>query len=435
MVVWLCLDLFLLSLSCFSSSVMHTVATHRDSQFACTLASVLAASPRELGKKSMRRIKTTKKLARRPGPPAASLYCDALSMRTLPAASHAVQYAGAVRHPGCAEILNVPYRLRRMYVLGRSSRARRSSCWWTTSSSRMGWSAVLVLLDPAAASTLLRLCTKDPNYFRFAYWKQTVGEFMEESSMHMVDKFGAERIRRGWWTRRTAAVPHVQDTANRGGNSRSWRGTALLDRYSQERLPVIAASALHGQIVHAVAENGNGRGGADEDGDGAWKRGDAVGMLGVDAQGCAIVLAEDGSGAEVGVTRVMRAYGEAEVGGGGGACKAGVPRASFIRLLEVFGPDADTALVFDGNAETEEVAVAGALGRWPEGTAYVGRRRPEGSDAEAGTVIGTWEAVDREGYAYAAYADWCWLTGQGLRIVIVRPDGMLGSVVKGVERG
>ncbi|KAJ7490256.1 FAD binding domain-containing protein [Mycena galericulata] len=320
---------------------------------------------------------------------------------------------------------------------------------------------------PPSQMMVLRPGTKDPKGFRFAFtggpahWKQTIpsrDEFVEEfykvtdrrdvqfgaatwisgfkPSMRMVDKFGVGRV----FVAGDAAHCHsptggqglnssVQDAANLGWKlalvASGRAPAALLESYSQERLPVIAemlklTSALHEKTVAAVAGKG--------DSDGAFTRGGALGMLGVNTQGSAIVLAEaDAEG-------VVGAYGEAEAEG---RARAGYRApdapglgggADFARLFGAFGPTAHTALVFGGSPQAE-AAVAGALARWPKGSVRVVQVRPAGTAVAGGSVNGTWEVVeDREGHAYAAYAGG--LKAEGIRVVIVRPDGMVGAVVE-----
>ncbi|KAJ7485703.1 FAD binding domain-containing protein [Mycena latifolia] len=321
---------------------------------------------------------------------------------------------------------------------------------------------------PSGQMMVLRPGTTVANGFRFAFtgvpehWKHkepTRDEFVQEfytvtgrrdikfgavtwlssfkPSMRMVDKFGVGRV----FLAGDAAHCHsptggqglnssVQDAVNLG-----WKlalvasvraPAALLDSYTAERLPVIAemlqlTSALHEKTAAQVA----GGTGTTDDGS-AWRRGGALGMLGVNARGSAIVLAAASDVADGGAYEAAAAAGRVQAGyrapdapGLGGAV---------TRLFELFGPAAHTVLVFGGDVEAHQ-AVARALEGWPQGTVRAVRMQRAGTAAEIapfGEVL-----QDREGHAYAGYVS---DVAEGeLTVVIVRPDGMVGAVVSELD--
>ncbi|KAJ7769132.1 FAD binding domain-containing protein [Mycena maculata] len=313
---------------------------------------------------------------------------------------------------------------------------------------------------PPSSMMVLRPGTKEANGFRIAYtggpehWKETVptrDEFVEEfyrvigrrdikfgampwvssfkPSMRMVDKFGVGRV----FVAGDAAHCHsptggqglnssVQDAVNLGWKlalvATGRAPATLLDSYSEERLPVIAemlklTTALHEKTVAAVA--GGGAGAPDN---GAFARGGALSMLGVNARGSGIVLAEAGPAAGAGgayaeAAGVRAGYRAPDAPGLGGAA---------ARLFELFGPAAHTVLVFGGDDDAR-FTVASAVSRWPRGAVRGVRVLAAGQSAE-GRLGGVVE--DREGHAYAAYAGG--VPEGEIRVVIVRPDGIVGAV-------
>ncbi|KAJ7772929.1 hypothetical protein DFH07DRAFT_991377 [Mycena maculata] len=177
-------------------------------------------------------------------------------------------------------------------------------------------------------------------------------------------------------------------------------------------------TALHEKTVATVA------GGAAKD-DSTFTRGSALSMLGVNAHGSRIVLAEEGPavggayGDEGVPGRVRAGFRAPDVPGLGGAA---------TRLFELFGPLAHTVLLFGGD-EDARFAVASAVSRWPRGAVHGVRVLPAGQSAEGllGEVV-----QDREGHAYAAYAANGASEGE-MTVVIIRPDGMVGAMGSAAE--
>jgi hypothetical protein len=165
----------------------------------------------------------------------------------------------------------------------------------------------------------------------------------------------------------------------------------------------------------------------------AFKRGGALGMLGVNTRGSTIVLADDEhAGAEGGAYaaaapgRVQAGYRAPDAPGLVGADE------TTVRLFDVFGPAAHTVLVFGGDVSAHG-AVKHALACWPKGTEHTMLISRAGEKEESTVLREVLE--DREGHAHAEYASD--MTEGGMTIVIVRPDGVVGAVVsqaEGIER-
>ncbi|KAJ6588624.1 FAD binding domain-containing protein [Mycena capillaripes] len=266
---------------------------------------------------------------------------------------------------------------------------------------------------------------------------------MFKPSMRMVDKFGVGRV----FVAGDAAHCHsptggqglnssVQDTANLGWKlalvASGRAPAALLDSYSAERLPVIAemlklTTALYEKMAVSTGAAGD---------TGAWvqatARGGALGMLGVNTRGSAIVLADDGPAASGAYTEATAAPGRVQVGYRAPDAP-GLVRAdgAVTRLFDIFGPVKHTVVVFGGDAAAHG-AVERAMGSWPQDTAstVLLRRAGETGESTLGEVL-----EDCEGHAYAGYTSGA-VEGEMI-IVIVRPDGVVGAVVsqaEGIER-
>ncbi|OCH83687.1 hypothetical protein OBBRIDRAFT_822088 [Obba rivulosa] len=240
----------------------------------------------------------------------------------------------------------------------------------------------------------------------------------------MVDKFGEDRV----FVTGDAAHVHpptgrqglnssVQDAFNFGWKlalvERCFASPALLETYTDERLPVIAeilpviaemlkkTSDLPDKTVRARAGSTS-----------AWARGGALLQLG-GVSGQPVAAYGDASGALHAGDRVPDATGLRKVKG---------PSAldADTSLFRIFSPSYHTALVFAASAEDANTALA-SLAKYPAEAVRTVLILPAGApvpvvDAEA--VV-----EDRDGHAYAGYG-----AEQGcLTIVIVRPDDYVGA--------
>ncbi|KAF7356154.1 Pentachlorophenol 4-monooxygenase [Mycena venus] len=208
--------------------------------------------------------------------------------------------------------------------------------------------------------------------------------------------------------------------------------TSLLDSYNDERLPVIAemlgkTTGLLDKTVNADNITGD---------ISRWDRSGPLLMLGVNYRWSVIVLDEQDDGENVAESQ-KDPYGVRIQG-----LKAGdrAPDASElkdtrsgqsgVRLFGVFDLARHTVLVFSSAPERYNAVVA-QLSRYPEGSAAcVGiARAGEGISGAAGQGAVT-ILEDPNGHAYAAYHS---EFKGGCDIVVVRPDGVIGAVVRSPE--
>ena len=97
-------------------------------------------------------------------------------------------------------------------------------------------------------------------------------------------------------------------------------------------------------------------------------------------------------------------------------------------LFKVFGPTHHTVLIFESDP-AKAAALAKLLSGYPEGTMMAVVVLPKGTET-AGSVRGAdLTVVDSEGHAYTFYPP----VRKGFPVIIVRPDGVVGAVVKGAE--
>ena len=218
----------------------------------------------------------------------------------------------------------------------------------------------------------------------------------------------------------------VQDIANLGWKlalvQRGLAPEALLDTYSEERLRVIAqmlslTTELFNKAFHSVGDTD----------DEAWARGGDLHMLGVNYCGSSIVQEDDavrGAGAtaysQSSTGRVQAAYRAPDAPG---LVRAGSDDAP-TRLFSIFSVDVHTVLLFGG----DKITRAEVLGRLPKEAVRAVVLLPQGQTA-ADSASSALILEDREGHAYTGYG----LPGDELTVVIVRPDGVVGAVVAGVE--
>ncbi|KAF8178163.1 FAD binding domain-containing protein [Mycena galopus ATCC 62051] len=221
----------------------------------------------------------------------------------------------------------------------------------------------------------------------------------------------------------------VQDVANLGWKlalvQKGFASPALLDTYSEERIPVIAqmlnvTTTLYNKTFHKTSD-------ADStDPDEEWARGGDIHMLGVNYSGSSIVQ-EDGvpvvAGANAysrGSERVQAAYRAPDAPG---LVRAGSQDAP-TTLFSIFSSTAHTVLIFGG----EETSCADVLRRLPQEVVRAVQLLPRGQTA-SGAATSALVLEDRAGHAYAVYR----LPVDALTVVVVRPDGVVGAVAPGVE--
>ncbi|EPQ61229.1 monooxygenase [Gloeophyllum trabeum ATCC 11539] len=275
-----------------------------------------------------------------------------------------------------------------------------------------------------------------------------IGEFVWVSdwrpNIRMVDRFGEGRV----FLTGDAAHVHsptggqganssIQDSFNLGWKlalvSKGLSPLSLLSTYTEERLPVIAE-------MLEVTTNLLNRTMTGAHSDATWQRGGALLQLGVNYRWSSAVLDERQKEKE-------EASGHAYGGAAPGqveALRAGdrapdapglVPRSAAAyptSLFQVFKPTFHTALIF-----ARDPAKAAGVGRFL-------KKYPAKSIHSVAVAPGNWgfgphvtfEEVDAafldwDGYAYKHYG--VNSDDDGLTIVVVRPDGVVGGIVFGEE--
>lgn len=304
---------------------------------------------------------------------------------------------------------------------------------FTLFASGLGINAKTLAADHDALFKWVRTVTeRDDLTFEKVYW---VSDF--RTNIRMANKFGDGRV----FVVGDAAHVHspaggqganssIQDSFNLGWKLalvvKGLSPPSLLETYTEERLPVIAEMLkLTTFLLDKNIET-------DRESQGtSWGRGHEYFQLGVNYRGSRITLNEDPSG-QVGVNP----YGDFKVetirSGDRAPDAPGLqPLGSLfdpkLRLFDIFKPHYHTALVF-ANDSMQAGPIRIELERLPRGILHSILLFPEGSnDSNHCGVDGM--VVDTRGHAYDAYRV---KRGQ-LKAVIVRPDGMVGAIVRDVR--
>ncbi|KIJ67510.1 hypothetical protein HYDPIDRAFT_180357 [Hydnomerulius pinastri MD-312] len=270
-------------------------------------------------------------------------------------------------------------------------------------------------------------------------------------NIRMVDRFGVGRV----FVAGDAAHVHsptggqglnsgVQDSFNLAWKLalayKSLAHPALLQSYTDERRPVIAemldltTTLLQQTIaaspapVHSTPKGeGTGKAGTTEKTEttekkapqNAMQRTEKFNMLGVHVRRSPVVVDEYTPLADV---PPGPAYGVLEAGVVRAGDRAGDVRIGETRLFDLLDPARHTVLVFAGDVRdaADVVGARGALTSVPRSVVQAFIVLPAGS---------TPRLVDASGRAYKAY-----LAEEGeTKVVIVRPDGVIGALVRGAE--
>ncbi|KAK0501643.1 FAD binding domain-containing protein [Armillaria luteobubalina] len=194
---------------------------------------------------------------------------------------------------------------------------------------------------------------------------------------------------------------------------------SLLDSYSQERIPVIATmlektSALHKKTFTPGA------------GQTGWARGFELRQLGVNYRSGPIVVDETPAKGEE-VVDPYRSGDDGTVRGGDRAPDApGLILVNDLKretsLFDIFGSSYHTVLVFS----EDNTAVLDVLKNYPAGiikSVVILPKKP------TDVISADYVLVDGDGYAYKHYN----MVEKLTKIVIVRPDGIIGGLVCGVD--
>ncbi|KAL1672846.1 FAD binding domain-containing protein [Schizophyllum commune] len=253
----------------------------------------------------------------------------------------------------------------------------------------------------------------------------TLGVF--RPNIRMVDRFGEGRV----FVVGDAAHTHsptggqgmnscVQDAANLTWKlSLVLRGLAslsLLTTYTDERVPVIREMlGLTTRLLdRTLRPGGNNK-------DEGWRRGGALFMLGVHCRWSPLVVDERREPPEVD-ERESAYVGAKGVCAGDRAPDAPV-EGGVGHLFDLFKPTHHVVLVFSKDAARVD-AVVDTVAGLPKGLAEVTAVLPKEGAAD-GTTKATHTLMDKDGHAYKAYE-----VSSDPTIVVVRPDGVIGAIVK-----
>ena len=242
----------------------------------------------------------------------------------------------------------------------------------------------------------------------------------------------------------------VQDAFNLGWKlalvAKGLAHPSFLESYSEERIPVIAEMISETtKLLDRTLENNRT----------AWKKNDGLYQLGINYRWSSVVVDEreeaqgdnealedeyfkdyDFGDPEDDETMVKLSYGRE----GDGRLRAGdrAPDASSLlcrnsspllrkqacQLFQIFGSGYHTVLVFEDWANTREILHAATL--YPKAilrsVVVVRSRAAIPPEAKAADIV----VEDKDGHAHDAY---CQSSDYG--VYVVRPDGMLGAIVKG----
>ena len=203
--------------------------------------------------------------------------------------------------------------------------------------------------------------------------------------------------------------------------------STLLDSYDSERLPVIAEML---NITTGMLKQMHGSDGLEK----AMHRGEKLTMLGVNCRWSSIVIDEVTQAEPVSAYRILDestlvAGDRAPDAPGLIVVRAGA-QAPGTRLFDLFKATYHTVLVFGPDVGSAQ-DIIGALSSYSRDIIRIVVVLPqEAATTELSAVAPRADiVVDAAGHAYRAY-----LTAKGeTRVVVVRPDGVAGAIVRGAE--
>ncbi|KAJ3741508.1 FAD binding domain-containing protein [Lentinula detonsa] len=268
-------------------------------------------------------------------------------------------------------------------------------------------------------------------------------------NIRMVNKFGEGRV----FVAGDAAHVHspaggqgtnsgVQDSFNLGwklalvlkGHSPS----SLLDTYTEERLPVIAAMLDKSTLLLDRAFTRAAGSGID------WERGRETKQLGVNYRGSSTLVDETTAlnkdfiqtdSYSLAADGVIHAGDRAPEAPGLEDLRVSQEPPTTTSLFDIFGPDHHTVLIFS-SSKFDGREIVSVLGVYPKTLFRTALILPA-ADAGEIELVGSQSKIskidlvlrDREGHAYKGYPA---LSGP-YTAVVVRPDGVVGAIVGGVE--
>ncbi|KAG7445101.1 uncharacterized protein BT62DRAFT_920845 [Guyanagaster necrorhizus] len=194
---------------------------------------------------------------------------------------------------------------------------------------------------------------------------------------------------------------------------------SLLDSYSQERIPIIAAMLDKTSELHMKTFTPGGT-------QAGWARGYELRQFGINYRGSPIIVDETPVHGEE-IFDPYRSGNDGTVRGGDRAPDA--PGLTFVKdptrktsLFDIFGSSYHTVLFFSD----DNIAVVEALKSYPTGavkSVVILSQNP------TGVISADYVLADGDGYAYKHYN----MAEKVTKVVIVRPDGMVGGLVRGMD--
>lgn len=206
---------------------------------------------------------------------------------------------------------------------------------------------------------------------------------------------------------------------------------SLLDSYNDERAPVIRQ--MLEQTTELLNTAMDAKGNNPEALKASWERPKVLWQLGVNYRWSSIVVDEHRPYNPDHAQNALEAYGsqtDQTIHAGDRAPDAPGLTAHGVdtTLFKIFQPNRHTALLFY-SSPADAKAVVDTLNTWFEGTLKVVIVLPKGSTAENSS----WADIiveDKLEHAYSAYGS---AATNGYPVVLVRPDGVIGAIVSGVE--
>lgn len=202
---------------------------------------------------------------------------------------------------------------------------------------------------------------------------------------------------------------------------------SLLNTYTEERLPVIQDMLRLTEGLLKQLHDPNRKGGV-------MDRPAIMNQLGVNYRSSSIVV-DEFQGADVAKETVTSAY-ESDAVLRAGARAPEAPQlldltgtAKTFSLFDIFKPYTHAVLVFSSGGDEDSLAVAKYLSGLPTGTIRSVMILPKGSSTQTHSVHMDFILRDTEGHAFRAYGG---VEGEG-KVVVVRPDGYVGAIVRGAE--
>lgn len=219
---------------------------------------------------------------------------------------------------------------------------------------------------------------------------------------------------------------------------KSLAAPALLETYSEERLPVIAemlgrTTAIHNETIQNRTDQRSTKHG---------ERPKILHQLGVNCRWSRAVVDEQPSAASVRNSGAYLAEDPSVLYAGDRAPEAPglvevaskdkdgeqTEKAGTTSFFSIYGPTHHIVLVF-ATEPAEAAALLRALAVYPAGTVTKVAVLPKDAAAAAAVPDADFTVVDRDGYAYEAYPP----ASKGFPVIVVRPDGVVGAVVKGAD--